>query len=218
LRIVPAFAPSCHASHASLRVVGLGARSPPRESAEIASARQVFASDLVAKVLRIFLTASVGLVASVLISGALAVHVSPDSSFQLDGNATTETETPQRDDWDRVFAGTDSADPSSFVVDPAGETIFTGGGSKDDLDIPNWQHKSGSVPPKDEITNAYAALYDVSGELRLYFGADRFANNGSSQIGFWFFQNDVARKRTVRSATSMSRERSPTTPPTRATS
>jgi hypothetical protein len=163
--------------------------------------------------------ASAGLLAIVLISSALAVHAPPDSSFQLDGNATNPPPADTRDDWDRVFAGTDSASVDTGIVsDPFGTTTFTGGGSKDDLDIPNWQHKSGSVPPKDEISDAFAALYNVSGELRLYFGADRFANNGSSQIGFWFFQNDVARKRTVRSATSMSRERSPTTPPTRATS
>jgi len=134
---------------------------------------------------------SAALLALSVIPGAQAVHLTPDSSFQLDKDATTETETPQRDDWDRVNAGTDSADVSRFVVDPLGATIFTGGGSKDDLDIPNWAHKSGSVPPKDEISDAYAALYVVDGELRLYFGADRFANNGSSQIGFWFFQNPI---------------------------
>jgi hypothetical protein len=81
------------------------------------------------------------------------------------------------------------------VHDPEGATIFTGGGSKDDLDVPSWQHKSGSVPPKDEIEDAMAALYEVpepGGDQHLYFAADRFANNGSADFGFWFFRNKIS--------------------------
>jgi hypothetical protein len=47
------------------------------------------------------------------------------------------------------------------------------------------------VPPKDEIENAMAALYEVSGDQHLYFAADRFANNGSADFGFWFFRNEI---------------------------
>jgi hypothetical protein len=47
------------------------------------------------------------------------------------------------------------------------------------------------APDKDEISNAYAAAYLSGNDLLFYFGADRFANNGDSQIGFWFFQNSI---------------------------
>jgi hypothetical protein len=123
---------------------------------------------------------------------ARAIHQLPDSSFELDKDAVDNT-SDVRDDWENVFNGTDSSTfDTGIVADPFGSTIYTTGGSKDDLDVNNWRHKSGSVPPKDEISDAYAAVYQVGDETRLYFGADRFANNGSSQIGFWFFQNTVS--------------------------
>jgi hypothetical protein len=115
-----------------------------------------------------------------------AVH---ESVFELDGNAFSEG----RDDWDNVLleGGGDSIANTGVIPDPARLSIFTTGGSKDINDIPEWRHKDGNVPPKDDITNAYAAAYDVNGDLVIYFGADRYAVNGASQMGFWFFQNEV---------------------------
>src|SRR5439155_11051785 len=92
--------------------------------------------------------------------------------------------------------------PATFpylITDPFGTTIYTTGGSKDILDVSSWKYTSGSVPDKDEISHAFAAAYSVStgGEgggpphTWIYFGADRFANNGDSNIGFWFFQNGI---------------------------
>jgi hypothetical protein len=66
------------------------------------------------------------------------------------------------------------------------------GGWKDDLHIPNWKHKNGSVPDKDDITNAYAATYSSGGDTFAYFGLDRFVVQGSADVGFWFFHDDVA--------------------------
>jgi hypothetical protein len=128
------------------------------------------------------------------IAGAQAVH--DDGLFQLDRNAlTSDPGDPPRtgDDWDRLDDGTgdpnndDSANASTFVADGEGPTIFTGGGSKDDLDTTSWEHKTGSTPPKDELLDGFAARY---GDI-LYFGADRTANNGDAVMGFWFFQNEV---------------------------
>ena len=31
----------------------------------------------------------------------------------------------------------------------------------------------------------------MNGDLVVYFGADRFANDGDAQLGFWFFQNNI---------------------------
>jgi hypothetical protein len=96
-------------------------------------------------------------------------------------------------------------------------TQFQAGGSKDDLDIgpggatgQHWKWEPGEPLDKDDITNAYAAAYIYQGsevcpegvpsgddlctepgDLIVYFGLDRFANNGSAQVGFWFLQNEI---------------------------
>ncbi|MEX6500766.1 hypothetical protein [Pseudomonas zhanjiangensis] len=121
------------------------------------------------------------------------------------------------DDWESLFDGTaksvngapiattedENAGSSTFgtliVSDPAPKSIFTQGGSKDVLDVSNWKHTDGSVPDKDDITHAYAAAYinptatgpHKVGDLIIYFGLDRYANNGDANAGFWFFQNEV---------------------------
>src|SRR5919106_59369 len=134
--------------------------------------------------------ASVGLLAASLALPAAAVH--DVGLFELDGNILDDT-TVEGDDWSNIFANTDSAFASTGIIsDPAPQSIFTGGGSKDDLDIPQWKHKNGNVPDKDNITNAYAAAYSLGGETYVYFGMDRFDTSGSANVGFWFFQDDVA--------------------------
>ena len=133
-------------------------------------------------------------------AGAQAVH--GIGVFELEGNAVDDP--VGGEDWESVYAAV-QANPTadnpclslgaldcSFLHDPLGDTIFTTGGSKDDLDISSWRHTSGSVPDKDEIEDAMAALYDVDGDQILYFAADRFATNGSADFGFWFFKSDVS--------------------------
>jgi hypothetical protein len=142
------------------------------------------------------------------IAGASAVH--DIGAFELDKNAADDP-AGGADDWNNVYAqvsadANDTGDDDkcialgavecAFDSDPRGDSIFTTGGSKDDLDIPNWRHSDGNVPPKDEILNAYAAKYistdaESLGDEILYFGADRWAQNGSSDFGFWFFRNDI---------------------------
>src|SRR6266550_4001832 len=89
-----------------------------------------------------------------------------------------------------------------LAVDPAPLSIFTGGGSKDEKDITQWQWVDGSVPDKDDLIEGFAALYvappgttrggvSVAGHKIVYFGANRLAVNGDAQIGFWFLQNPV---------------------------
>jgi hypothetical protein len=130
---------------------------------------------------------------------AYAVHDA--GLFQLDRNAQTSVQsTPNAaEDWDLVCpAGTpqgavaclggSTAQAKAFTTDGIDATIFTGGGSKDDLNTTTWQWKNGSVPPKDDLAHAYSARYENG---YLYFGADRTANNGDAQLGFWFFQGSV---------------------------
>lgn len=88
-------------------------------------------------------------------------------------------------------------------------TIFTGGGSKDPIDINQWAWKDnvGGLPDKDNLLHGYAARYsipsspscpgtngDTTGATTcemLFFGNDRFDNSGDAQQGFWFFQNRI---------------------------
>jgi hypothetical protein len=121
------------------------------------------------------------------------------------------------DDWDQVYAavlangspGPDNPNPCSganwtggsavtacdWIHDPDGQSVFTTGGSKDDLDISSWRQTNSSVPDADDITDGFAAKYvdpAVGGHEFLFFGADRTAVNGSKDMGFWFFKSPVS--------------------------
>jgi uncharacterized repeat protein (TIGR01451 family) len=121
---------------------------------------------------------------------ALAVHA--DGTFELDGNATDDATAGA--DWSVLDDGPadpsndDTADASVFVVDAVPERSFTGGGSKDDLNTSAWAHTTQNVPDKDDIQHAFAALYGDT----IYFGADRYSNDGDAQVGFWFFKNGIS--------------------------
>jgi hypothetical protein len=145
--------------------------------------------------LPILLIAAAGLYMT---AGAQAIHVFPDSSLELDGNvADSPAGAPA--DWNNFYpssAGGGASFTTGIVTDPEPETIFTGaqsgGSSKDAQEISGWRWKCGSVPAKDEISNAASARYDVSGESRLYFMADREAVNGDSHVGVWFLKKSLA--------------------------
>ena len=84
----------------------------------------------------------------------------------------------------------------TFVYDPAVSTdfIFTGGGTKDFNDLPQWGNvQRGTGPDKDDVEHAYAAKYldGATGHSVLVFGGDRPTSNGDANIGFWFFQKAV---------------------------
>lgn len=154
-----------------------------------------------------------------LLSTAFAVH-SANFPFELDGDATQTTAdddwnnvfnlpTPYPTPRGTPVAG----DGETFVADGAnlagGKESSAWKGSNKDIDlISTWEYQSAKVvPDKDNITNAYAKAYAVPGfpggdyaghpagtheHLVIYFGADRFANNGDAALGFWFFKNDVS--------------------------
>lgn len=139
-----------------------------------------------------------GWVLTLIVAGVVWVKALPtNTQFELEGNATVEG---PGDDWANTVpvktAGSEAI-VSTFIADGSGNaTIFTGGGSKDIRDISQWAWKddAGGLPDKDNITNAYAAAYvnaQNPDDLTFYFGADRFANDGDAQMGFWFFKNQV---------------------------
>jgi hypothetical protein len=139
-------------------------------------------------------------------SNVLAVH--DLGVFELEGNPTNDPAVAG-DDWANVcqsvtnggLAGCGTTTGVSagntgktFDAEPdRSASIFTGGNTKDDLDLSGWKWKNGGgLPDKDNLRNAFAARYTgPSSQKLLYFGADRFDNSGDAQIGFWFLQNDV---------------------------
>jgi hypothetical protein len=141
------------------------------------------------------------LLAAAGVAPALAVDVSAGTHFELDANAQDSNGVATApDDWDSVFGlfgvtgGTAVAGAGeTFVVDSQnGEAGFSGLSNKDIDEVNTWVYDNAKLTPdKDNITNAYAKAYSINNHLVLYFGADRFANNGDAALGFWFFRNSV---------------------------
>ncbi len=150
------------------------------------------------------------LLVSLVLAGGPVLAVQDLGLFELDRNATDEA--GGGDDWATLYAGGGSAAEFTGIIEdtmgtnPFGTvgTQFQAGGSKDDLDISpggatgqHWKWEPGEPLDKDDITNAYAAAYvntvdtgeNNIGDLIIYFGLDRYANNGSAQVGFWFLQD-----------------------------
>jgi hypothetical protein len=182
--------------------------------------------------------AAVGLLVGTVLINSTVLAVHDEGVFQMDGNAITSpavspennpvSNTTGAHDWDQVYADrnftgsapfpTSGAQSQAFVTDVfgAGDSIFTGGSTKDIYDPQNswlWrQTGTTSVQDKDDIEHAFAAQYSVdrSGATQscgtgsngqpistancvlLYFGADRFSNSGNTTMGFWFFKNKVS--------------------------
>lgn len=138
---------------------------------------------------------ALGLLLSFIATPALAVDTL--GHFELDGNAVEPNAAGDLagDDWQTLHNNGNNNGGSANVFtgvkeDTAPKSIFTGG-RKDIQDVSDWGHKTGSVPDKSDITNAYAAAYDDNGDLIVYFGADRLDNNGDTFLGFWFFKDEV---------------------------
>src|SRR5215210_4459252 len=118
---------------------------------------------------------------------ALAVH--DEGLFELDGNTANDAAVTG-DDWDSHPGATGNR--SIFITDVlgAGDDIFTAGASKDDLNTSGWKWTTGTVQDKNDIEHAYAVSYDKNGHSFVYFGLDRFSNNGDAFTGFWFFKKE----------------------------
>jgi uncharacterized repeat protein (TIGR01451 family) len=143
------------------------------------------------------LAAVIALGATLMPMTAGAVHNGP---FELDGNAVADSDSI-KDDWGTLFP-TDSSTTDlghSFVTDRGESGLdpddgYGSGLTKDTQDVPNWSAVTGAISPeKDDILHAYAATYVDGTDQLLYFGQDRAPKpNGSTSMGFWFFQDQVA--------------------------
>lgn len=112
-------------------------------------------------------------------------------------------------DWTDIFDNSGNSLPpangfviSDFVVDfrlTAGGTFdvtdpstFTGGGSKDINDVPDWSCvEANNVTNKGDIINAYVTIREVGGQRILYFGIEKQEGNGDNNVGLWLFQGEV---------------------------
>src|SRR6266511_3613822 len=108
-------------------------------------------------------------------------------------------------DWQSIFDSngnltlTSAAEPrlliADFIADSAvPDNSYFATSNKDIDDVSTWQCGSINNPtPKDEIANAYAALFrnTANDHLILYAGGERDENNGNSFMGFWIFKGAV---------------------------
>lgn len=114
------------------------------------------------------------------------------------GDANVADDAAPGDDWATLFAGPGGSFAKTFIPDPvssAENSFYTGGGSKDVRDIPAWQYGTTNdvIPDKDDIADAFAAAYNATdGDTIIYFGMDRYDNNGDAEAGFWFFEDVVS--------------------------
>ncbi|MFZ5465928.1 MAG: prealbumin-like fold domain-containing protein [Pseudomonadota bacterium] len=70
-------------------------------------------------------------------------------------------------------------------------TIFSGTNKNDDP-IDTYEWKGGSVPAKDDVSNGYfMADRNSDGDLIIYGGFERIANNGDSHIDIEFNQSEI---------------------------
>ena len=125
-------------------------------------------------------------------TAVLAVHA--EDLFEMDGNALDGA--AAGDDWEAVFDGDDSAFDTRFIVDPVNsdtDKTFTGGSTKDDINITSWLWKNAKASQaKNDITNAFAAAYiNDDDETIAYFGLNKWEADGNNFVGFWFLKQDV---------------------------
>ena len=121
------------------------------------------------------------------------------------------------DDWNQVYDAV-TADPDTkceslgavectFVADGRAMSIFTQSKDYDEISgVPaSWKWRDSSVPDADELDHGFAVKYvDSNNDQQLYFGADRFATNGTKDAGFWFFHDTVAPVARLAAATGRS--------------
>jgi hypothetical protein len=160
---------------------------------------------------------STAALAAIITLSPFAQFVDDPRVFELDGNALKGDLGQGGDDWAAganqsgltnavtTTTGTGVAGFPFLISDGLGAadpSVFASS-DKDTDDLSTWAYKPGESTDKDDISNAFAAAYQVrtNGNASsttnpqphtwVFFGMDRFSNSGSSQAGFWFFQNNI---------------------------
>src|SRR5258706_10324577 len=144
-----------------------------------------------------------------------SAQTAPTTIFEIDGDSVTGStygvSSSINCDWNTLNgsnaantttpAGTCAAGGAAFgaygfLEGAPGEPNFSTGGSKDSNDVSKWLFTITSTPDKDTLSQGFAASYtgpaSSGSDNLLQFGADRFASNGDSNIGIWFFQQNIS--------------------------
>ncbi len=93
---------------------------------------------------------------------------------------------------------------AQFKVDPLASdqtscgtgdpTVYTGAGSETNGGLlTSDTFGTGSVPPKDDLSNVYAVAHIGNGANEVFFGAERVTNEGASHVDFEFLQSPVTK-------------------------
>ena len=114
-------------------------------------------------------------------TGINAQCVTPPNQIAVDGNPC---------DWQSVLTSTTIPFkvPLTDKVNAGNTDDRLSSGSKDVNDLPLWTWTFSSTGDKADIHHAGAAI--VGNELCVF--ADRFAQNGDADLGFWFFKQDIS--------------------------
>ena len=141
------------------------------------------------------------LVCSSVFCASVATAQAPSTIFQLNGDPANDSLTcvysGTCDYWNQInltgSSGTGRGHSSinTFLLGSSSTNAFTGGHSKDALQISGWAYSSANTPPKDGLNAAYAAGYAIT-DFDVIFGADRFEGSGDANIGIWLFQNQIS--------------------------
>ena len=131
---------------------------------------------------------------------ALATHLV--GNIELDGNTANDGGAIAGiDDWDDVFAAADNAVRSAFLVDSAAiDTTAFEGGVKDTQSLNQWTCIADSVQNKSDLLHAYAATYEVDGDLYFYGGGDRETTEGTANRHLVVAGTGIVRLRRPRDA------------------
>lgn len=125
------------------------------------------------------------------------------ANLELEGNIENNGAT----DWEDIFDVSGNNVPTEANPLPAGyvQSVFVRDfvpgasgpdistfttGSKDTLNItPGWEcTRSNNVNDKTDIVNAYATA-SSNGDIVVYFAMERYSNEGTGNIGFWFLKD-----------------------------
>src|SRR5215210_4314539 len=146
-----------------------------------------------------FVLLATAMVACIALTPMAANAVHAEGLFEVDGNVV-DNPSAAGQDWSGFQAPAlpgDTAPVSTVFISDGfngvDDTIYFGGGSQNNNDIPSWKWSCGSVSTKSDIEHAFASAYVHSDALFLYFGADRYdPTGGTTTVGFWFLQNGGA--------------------------
>src|SRR3990172_12432230 len=71
------------------------------------------------------------------------------------------------------------------------DTTFASSNKNNDL-VSTWSWDTGNAPAKDDLSNVYAyARRDASGDLILYTGLERLAEDGASHVDVQFYRQAI---------------------------